>query len=167
MRHTTCFHTRQPFIYHLCTALKPIFCILCHITSYTTPQPLSISIKLHQRIAFRYSFKINIVGMRHTTCFDTPQPLIYHRCTALKPILCILCHITSYTTPSTSFNFDQTSSGFNCWFSFAPVFQWCCSTPEGSPGVGRNMLFLSSPHLCFIIVFICDLFVSRDDPLMG
>ena len=22
-------------------------------------------------------------------------------------------------------------------------------------------------HLCFIIVFICDLFVSRDDPLMS
>ena len=54
--------------------------------------------------------------------------------------------------------------GFNCWFSFAPVFQWCCSTPQGSPGVGRNTFFLSSPHLCFIIVFICDLFVSRDDP---
>ena len=34
-------------------------------------------------------------------------------------------------------------------------------------GVGRNTLFLSSPHLCFIIVFICDLFVSRDDPLMS
>ena len=48
--------------------------------------------------------------------------------------------------------------GFNCWFSSAPVFQWCCSTPQGSPGVGRNT-FLSSPHLCFIIVFICDLFV--------
>ena len=32
--------------------------------------------------------------------------------------------------------------------------------------VGRNT-FLSSPHLCFIIVFICDLFVSRDDPLMS
>ena len=47
--------------------------------------------------------------------------------------------------------------GFNCWFSFAPVFQWCCSTPQGSPGVGRNT-FLSSPHLCFIIVFTCDLF---------
>ena len=31
----------------------------------------------------------------------------------------------------------------------------------------RNTLFLSSPHLCFIIVFICDLFVSRDDPLMS
>ena len=41
-----------------------------------------------------------------------------------------------------------------------------CSTPKGSPGVGRNT-FLSSPHLCFIIVFICDLFVSRDDPLMS
>ena len=46
------------------------------------------------------------------------------------------------------------------------VFQWCCSTPQGSPGVGRKT-FLSSPHLCFIIVFICDLFVSRDDPLMS
>ena len=56
--------------------------------------------------------------------------------------------------------------GFNCWFSFAPVFQWCCSTPQGSPGVGRNT-FLSSPHLCFITVFICDLFASRDDPLMS
>ena len=56
--------------------------------------------------------------------------------------------------------------GFNCCFSFAPVFQWCCSTPQGSPGVGRNT-FLSSPHLCFITVFICDLFVSRDDPLIS
>ena len=56
--------------------------------------------------------------------------------------------------------------GFNCWFSSAPVFQLCCSTPQGSPGVGRNT-FLSSPHLCFIIVFICDLFVSRDDQLMS
>ena len=56
--------------------------------------------------------------------------------------------------------------GFNCWFSSAPVFQWCCLTPQGSPGVCRNT-FLSSPHLCFILVFICDLFVSRDDPLMS
>ena len=63
-------------------------------------------------------------------------------------------------------NVRKTSPGFNCWFSSAPVFQWCCSTPQGSPGVGRNT-FLSSPHLCFIIVFICDLFVSRDDPLMS
>ena len=56
--------------------------------------------------------------------------------------------------------------GFNCWFSFAPVFQWCCSTPQGSPGICHNT-FLSSPHLCFIIVFNGDLFVSRDDPLMS
>ena len=55
--------------------------------------------------------------------------------------------------------------GFNCWFSSAPVFRWCCSATRGSPGVGRNT-FLSSLHLCFIIVFVCDLFVSRDDPLM-
>ena len=44
--------------------------------------------------------------------------------------------------------------GFNCWFSFDSVFQWCCSSPQGSPGrpgVGRNT-FLSSPHNCFIIV---------------
>ena len=40
------------------------------------------------------------------------------------------------------------------------------STPQGSPGVGRNT-FLSSPLLCFIIVFIFDLFVSRDVPLMS
>ena len=50
--------------------------------------------------------------MRHTTVFDTPQPLIYHICTALKPKVCILCHITSYTTPSASFNFDQTSTRY-------------------------------------------------------
>ena len=56
--------------------------------------------------------------------------------------------------------------GSNCWFSFAPMFQWCCSAPRGSPGVGRNT-FLSSPYLCFIIVFICDLFVSLSDPLMS
>ena len=56
--------------------------------------------------------------------------------------------------------------GFNCWFPFAPAFQWWCSTPQGSPGVGRNT-FLSSLHLCFIIVFNCDLFVARDDPLMS
>ena len=49
---------------------------------------------------------------------------------------------------------------------------FCSSVPVmlfGTPGIsgaGRNT-FLSSPHLCFIIVFICDLFVSRDDPLMS
>ena len=54
---------------------------------------------------------------------------------------------------------------FNCWFSFAPVFQWCCSAPQGSPGVGRGT-FLSSPHLCFVMVFVCSLFVSRGGPLV-
>ena len=78
MRHTTCFDTTKPFIYHLCTTLKPIVCVLCHITSYTTPHPLSISIKLHQHITFRYSSNINRVSMRHTTCFVTPQSLTYH-----------------------------------------------------------------------------------------
>ena len=49
---------------------------------------------------------------------------------------------------------------------------FCSSVPVvlfdtlGISGVGRNT-FLSSPHLCFITVFICDLFVSRDDPLMS
>ena len=56
--------------------------------------------------------------------------------------------------------------GFGCWFSFAQVFRWCCSAPRGSPGVGRNT-FLSNPHLCFIIVFVCDLFVSHGGPLLG
>ena len=51
------------------------------------------------------------------------------------------------------------------------IHHWCSmetekSVLEGSPGVGRNT-FLSSPHLCVIIVFICDLFVSRNDPLMS
>ena len=39
--------------------------------------------------------------------------------------------------------------GFNCWFSFAPVFQWCCSALRGSPGVGHNT-FLSSHHSIYL-----------------
>ena len=101
MRHPTCFDTIHPLIYHRCTALKPILCILCHITSYTTPSALSISIKLHQRLAFSCSFEQN-VNMRHTTCFDTIKLLIYQLYTAVKPILDILCHITYHTTLSLS-----------------------------------------------------------------
>ena len=52
-------------------------------------------------------------------------------------------------------------------FFFATVFHWCCLISQRSPGVGRNTLFLSSLNFCFIIVFIGDLFVSRDDPLMS
>ena len=59
-------------------------------------------------------------------------------------------------------------TGFNCWFSFAPVLvPVVLFDTQGSPGVGRNTMFLSSPHLCFIVVFICELFVARDDPLMS
>ena len=80
-----------------------------------------------------------------TVCFKVPNKAIYS--SWLGPeVFCLLLGPPE----------------FNCWFSFAPVFQWCCSAPRGSPGVGRGA-FLSSPHLCFIIVFICDLFVSRDD----
>ena len=84
--------------------------------------------------------------------------------TCISWLLCLLLQagdVHPNTGPSST-----VSPGFNYWFSSAPVFQWCCSTPQGSPGVGRNT-FLSSPHLCFIIVFISDLFVSRDDPLMS
>ena len=41
-----------------------------------------------------------------------------------------------------------------------------CLTPQGSSGVGRST-FLSGPRLCFVIVFFCELFVFRDDPLMS
>ena len=37
------------------------------------------------------------------------------------------------------------STGLNWWFSFAPVFQWCCLTSQRSSDV------------CFIIVFTRDL----------
>ena len=157
MRHKTCFDTIQALVYHLCTALKPILCILCQITSYQTPSAsfnfdhtsstYCFLIQLwnqhsqceaHDRLRYNlapykpplYSFKasimhfmsitsytipsadfnfdqpsstycfkiwlkINIVSVRLTTVFDTHQLLIYHLCSALKPILCILCHITS------------------------------------------------------------------------
>ena len=74
MRHTTCFETPLPLIYHICTALKPIVCILCHYLFIRLSQPISISIKLHQHMAFKYSFTINIANKRYTACFDTPQP---------------------------------------------------------------------------------------------
>ena len=47
---------------------------------------------------------------------------------------------------------------------------FCSSVPVvlfDTPGISSRGAFLSSLHLCFIIVFICDLFVSRDDPLMS
>ena len=57
-------------------------------------------------------------------------------------------------------------TGFNCWFSSVPVFQWCCSTSQGSPDVGRNMLFLSSSSLLHYSIypwFICFPWWSIDE----
>ena len=106
MRHTTRFDTPQPLIYHLCTALKPIVCFLCHITSYTTP----LASFNFNETSSTYCFQIQLHN-KHSQyeahdLLRYTKPLIYHQ----KPILCILCHITSYTIPSASFNFDQTSS---------------------------------------------------------
>ena len=92
MRHTTRFDTSHPLIYHLRTALKPIVCFLCHITSYTTPLASFNFDQLHQRITSRYSFTINIVNMRHTS--QKPLSFSYYRPPSLKPIVCFLCHIT-------------------------------------------------------------------------
>ena len=100
MRHTTHFDTSQPLIYHLCTALKPIVCFLCDITSYTTP----LASFNFDETSSTYCFKIYLHN-KHSQyeAYDllryTPIPHI-----PPKPILCILCHITSYTTPSASFN---------------------------------------------------------------
>ena len=83
--------------------------------------------------------------------------------------LCILCAPqVHYTSGRNTFNFCLETTLSIQELSKVNLVQncCCCSTPQGSPGVGRNT-FLSSPHLCFIIVFICDLFVSRDDPLMS
>ena len=108
MRHTTVFDTPQPLIYHICTALKPKVCILCQITSYTTP---SASFSFDQS-STRYCLQMQLQNKHRQ--YETHDPLrytpdlIYHICTALKLKVCILCHITSYTIPSASFNFDQT-----------------------------------------------------------
>ena len=53
-------------------------------------------------------------------------------------------------------------SGVHIIFAFYGVLL----IAEEQAGFSRNT-FLSSPHLCFITVFIFDLFVSRDDPLMS
>ena len=92
------------FRYNSAPSMPPLYSFkanMMHFMSYNVlyvpPKPLAISIKLQQRIAFRYSFKINL----------------NHLCIALKPILCILCHRTSDTTTSASLNFDQASSTYS------------------------------------------------------
>ena len=79
--------------------------------------------------------------------------------------------VHSYSTRHSLYNFNVPSvyNISKSTFYFNAVQDWN-QLPENIKNkktlVGRNT-FLSSPHLCFIIVFICDLFVSRDDPLMS
>ena len=113
MRHTTCFDTSQSLIYHQ----KPILFILCHITSYTTP---SASFNFDQTSS-THCFQIQLQH-KHSQYeahdpFDTPQPLIYHHCTALKPIVCF--YVTKiFILPLSLFQFDQTSSTHYFRYSF-------------------------------------------------
>ena len=78
--------------------------------------------------------------------------------------------INRYDSFRQAFRTKTSKTKYGPQHGLCPQFQrfwhsqpWC---HQGSPGVGRNT-FLSSPHLCFIIVLICYLFVSRDDPLMS
>ena len=109
MSHTTVFDTPQPLIYHICTALKLKVCILCHITSYTTP---SASFNFDQT-STRYCFWMYLQNKHrqyetHDRLRYTPAPYIPHMYSFEANSMHYI-HITSYTTPSASFNFDQTS----------------------------------------------------------
>ena len=96
-------------------------------------------------------FKIQYECVNLSSIVQHFSPIIYYR---------------SQLSLSVFFLFVARQPGFNCWFSFAPVYPWCCSTPQGSPGVGRNTLFMSSPHLCFIIVFIPSSIVQNFSPII-
>ena len=112
MRHDRLRYTPAPYIPHMYTFKAKSMHFMLYNFLYEPLSLFQFRSNLQQGIAFRCSFKINIDSMRHTTVFNTPQPLIYHICTALKLKVCILCHITSYATPSASFNFDQTSTRY-------------------------------------------------------
>ena len=57
-------------------------------------------------------------------------------------------------------------TGVQLVVSFAPVFQWRCFN---NPGISAylNTLFLLGPYLCFVIGFICNLLVARNDSWMS
>ena len=117
MRHTTVFDTSQPLIYHICTALKLKVCILCHITSYTTP---SASFNFDQTSP-RYCFQMWLQNKHrqyetHDRLRYTPAPYIPHMY-SFEAKRCILCHITSYTTPS-AFQFLKLQQGIASRCSF-------------------------------------------------
>ena len=41
---------------------------------------------------------------------------------------------------------ERQAPGFNCWFSSAPVFQWCCSTP-------RDLQVSVATRFCRVLIF--------------
>ena len=97
-------------------------------------------------------FKIQYECVNLSSIVQTFSPVIYYRSQLSRNIF-FVCLLLG-------------QPGFNCWVSFAPVYPWCCSTPQGSPGFGRNTLCLSSPHLCFIIVFILSSIVQNFSPII-
>ena len=145
------FGITLPWVIHTCTVV---------LTQHVT-RSMNI-LKTADRMDFS---KVTSNRANTTLSFQQPLRSEIHSITSATRLSTILEPKFSWFGPEL-FCLLLGPPGFNCWFSSAPVFQWCCSTPQGSPGVGRNT-FLSSPHLCFIIVFICDLFVSRDVPLMS
>ena len=55
--------------------------------------------------------------------------------------------------------------GFNWWFSFAPVFQWCCGRPRDRH-VSQHVLVVEDPSLLHHGLFLI-LIVDYDDSLMS
>ena len=49
---------------------------------------------------------------------------------------------------------------------FVPVFQCCCLNNQGISKYLKTLILLS-PNVCFIIGFICDLSVVRNDLWMS
>ena len=108
-------------------------------------------------------------------CFS--KCLVVHACVhqCMRSCVCIHTCVRAYVSVRPSLCPSVRPRTYSCVQMFVCIcvrFVNACAIflifnfSQGSPGVGRNT-FLSSPHLCFIIVFICDLFVSRDDPLMS
>ena len=114
----------------------------------------------------RIGYNINI--MRQSACLVF-NPITVNNFASLFNCTPVGRASDSMMAPTLSYLFQLVWAGAFlsvAWSTGVQLLVLLCSTPQGSPGVGRNT-FLSSPHLCFIIVFICDLFVSRDDPLMS
>ena len=75
----------------------------------------------------------------------------------------MMTSIKSYSLDGLGWNFlclILGSPGFNWWFSFAPVFHWWVLFDNPGISMCLSSLVLLSPHLSFIIGFICDLYVA-------